>query len=53
MFYGREQKGDISVNGIGPASNEQGDWAYNTGAQNGISIVRDRDEVFLKLRYTF
>jgi hypothetical protein len=53
MFYGREQRADIATNGIGPAGNEAGDWAYETGAQNGISIVRDRDEVFLKLRYTF
>ena len=30
-----------------------GDWAYEGGAQNGISIVRDRDEVYMRLRYTF
>ena len=53
FFYGREQRTPISTNGIGPASNQQGDWAYEGGAQNGISIVRDRDEAFLKLRYTF
>ena len=53
FFYGREQRADIATNGIGPASNEQGDWAYQTGAQNGISIVRDRDEAYLRIRYTF
>jgi hypothetical protein len=53
MFYGREQSADIATNGIGPAGNEQGDLAYKSGAQNGLSIVRDRDEVFLRLRYTF
>jgi hypothetical protein len=53
FFYGREQRASIPNNGIGPASNQQGDWAYEGGAQNGISIVRDRDEAFLRLRYTF
>jgi len=53
MFYGREQRADIASNGIGPPGNQQGDWAYQGGAQNGISIVRDRDEVYLRLRYTF
>jgi hypothetical protein len=52
-FYGREQRADISSNGIGPPGNQQGDWAYQGGAQNGISIVRDRDEVYLRIRYTF
>jgi hypothetical protein len=53
FFYGREQRSPILNNGIGPASNQQGDWAYEGGAQNGISIVRDRDEAYLRLRYTF
>jgi hypothetical protein len=53
VFYGREQRADISSNTIGPAGQEQGDWAYQFGAQNGVSIVRDRDEVFLRIRYTF
>ncbi|MEE2673664.1 MAG: DUF1302 family protein [Myxococcota bacterium] len=53
VFYGREQRADISSNGIGPASQQQGDWAYQGGAQNGISIVRDRDEAYLRIRYTF
>jgi hypothetical protein len=53
MFYGREQRTDIATNGIAPGQQEQGDWAYQAGAQNGVSIVRDRDEVFLRLRYTF
>ena len=53
VFYGREQRADISSNGIGPAAQQQGDWAYQGGAQNGISIVRDRDEVYLRIRYTF
>ncbi len=53
MFYGRVQRADIPTNGIGPPSNEQGDWAYQGGAENGLSIVRDRDEVYLRLRYTF
>ena len=52
-FYGRYQRADIATNGIGPAGNQQGDWAYEFGAENGIAIARDRDEVYLRLRYTF
>jgi hypothetical protein len=52
-FYGRSQRADIATNGIGPAGNEQGDWAYQGGADNGIAIARDRDEFYLRLRYTF
>jgi hypothetical protein len=43
----------MGVNPIGPASPRSGPNAYMDGSEPGISIVRDRDEVFMTLRYTF
>ena len=43
----------MTDNPITPASNQQGDAAYRVGVENGISLVRDRDEVYLRVRYTF
>jgi hypothetical protein len=53
FFYGRSQWVDMPVNEIGPASNRVGSRAYQDGADNGLALVRDRDELFLRLRYTF
>jgi len=53
IFMGREQLHEMPLAGIGPVSNQRGKYAYKVGVENGISLVRDRDEVFLRLRYTF
>lgn len=53
IFMGREQIHEMPLAGIGPAANQRGKYAYKVGVENGISLVRDRDEVFLRLRYTF
>jgi hypothetical protein len=53
MFYGRPQWVDMPLNEIGPAGNRSGSRAYYDTVENGLSLVRDRDEVFLRLRYTF
>ena len=53
FFMGRTELVDMPINPITPASNQQGDSAYLVGVDNGISLARDRDEVFLRLRYTF
>jgi hypothetical protein len=53
MFMGREELTQASVNSAGPAGNRQGKHAYQDGTENGLAAVRDRDEVFLRLRYTF
>ena len=52
-FFGRIQYNETSVNGLGPDSNQAGPRAYQDGVENGLSLVRDRDEVFMTLRYTF
>lgn len=53
IFMGREQLHEMPLAGIGPAANQRGQYAYKVGVENGISLVRDRDEVFMRLRYTF
>jgi hypothetical protein len=52
VFAGREQP---RVMALYPTvvANRAGRNAYNDFVENGISAVRDRDEIFLKLRYTF
>ena len=50
---GREFLVDMATNGIGPPGNRLGDNAYKNSTPAGLGIVRDRDEVFFKLRYTF
>ena len=30
-----------------------GRYAYTTTVENGLAIIRERDEIFLRLRYTF
>ncbi|MDP6981057.1 MAG: hypothetical protein QF570_21050, partial [Myxococcota bacterium] len=53
IFMGRQQIHEMPIRGIGPAANQRGRYAYKVGVENGISLVRDRDEVFMRLRYTF
>ena len=53
LFMGREFLVDMQNNGIGPPGNRLGDNAYKNSTPAGLGIVRDRDEVFFKLRYTF
>ncbi len=53
FFFGRSQYYDMPINPIGTAGVQEGTGAYKVGTEQGLSVVRDRDEVFLKLRYTF
>ncbi|MBW2421990.1 MAG: hypothetical protein JRH19_25875, partial [Deltaproteobacteria bacterium] len=53
VWFGRDQLVDMPNNPIGGAASRWGDNAYKDRQSNGISPVRDRDEVFLRLRYTF
>jgi hypothetical protein len=51
-FWGRWQERQMP---IAPVSldNRVGSGAYSSFQENGLSVVRDRDEVFLRIRYTF
>ena len=53
LFSGSTRYVDMNVNTIGPAALRGGPNAYRDGTQPGLSVVRDRDEVFMVLRYTF
>ncbi len=51
-FGGREEPVEMALS-PNSLSNRTGSWAYNDFTENGLSAIRDRDEVFLRLRYTF
>jgi hypothetical protein len=53
VWFGRQQLVDMPTNPIGGVSSRFGDNAYKDAQSNGISPIRDRDEIFLRLRYTF
>ncbi len=52
VFAGREEPRDMAIS---PTSlgNRVGAHAYDDFVENGLTAVRDRDEVFLRIRYTF
>ncbi len=52
-FFGHQQLTDMPINEIGPPSNRASDKTYKVGVENGLSLIRKRDEVFLRLRWTF
>jgi hypothetical protein len=52
VFTGREQFRRMSLEPTN-LSSRAGQHAYTEVVENGLSAVRDRDEVFLRIRYTF
>ena len=52
FFWGRYEGKDLAVNPLTPG-NQAGAWAYRTWVENGLAAIRDRDEVYMRLRYTF
>lgn len=52
FFMGRFQGRDAALNPLS-LGNRRGAHAYTNWTEQGLSPVRDRDEVFFKLRYTF
>jgi hypothetical protein len=52
-FFGRGQLKSMPVRGFAPASLRAGDNRYRDGVENVLSVIRHRDEVFFRLRYTF
>ncbi len=53
LFYGHTQTGPGEINPLAPGINRTGGHAYDSFMDNGLSVVRDRDEVYLRIRYTF
>jgi hypothetical protein len=52
LFWGRYEGKDLPLNPIAP-SDQAGAWAYRSWVENGLAVVRDRDEVYMRIRYTF
>jgi hypothetical protein len=52
VFWGRQQLRDSPINEIRPL-NRVGSDAYKDPVENGLSPLRERDEVYLTIRYTF
>jgi hypothetical protein len=52
LFMGRFEEKTAPLNPIA-STNRTGRGAYKEFVENGLSVVRDRDEVFLRVRYSF
>jgi hypothetical protein len=52
-FNGRVQNVKMALNPVAGDSTRTGRGAYRDFAENGLAPVRDRDEVFLRVKYTF
>ncbi|RIL07476.1 MAG: hypothetical protein DCC71_02840 [Proteobacteria bacterium] len=53
VFWGRTEWRDAPINEIRPALNRTGKHAYEDAVANGLSALRERDELYLNIRYTF
>jgi hypothetical protein len=51
-FFGREEARPMAISPTSLA-NRTARHAYKDFVENGLSAVRDRDEIFLRVRYTF
>jgi hypothetical protein len=52
-FVGRESYYPMPLRGIAPVSNRAGAHAYEDGTEQLLSLIRNRDEAWMRLRYTF
>jgi hypothetical protein len=52
-FAGREQERVMPINGLAPVGQRFGRNAYKTFTEPGLAAVRERDEIFLRIRYSF
>jgi hypothetical protein len=53
VFAGREQERPMPINELATVGERFGRNAYKTSVENGLAVIRERDEVFLRIRYTF
>jgi hypothetical protein len=53
FFFGRTQLADMGVREFAPAGNRAGPNAYKNGVDQAISSFRDKDEIWMKIRWTF
>ena len=56
FLYGKPDFVDEPLEGLAPAGNRSradADHLYKSGREGGLAIVRDRDEIWARIRYTF
>ena len=53
FFFGREQFVDSAVSELRAGMNRVGKHAYQDSVENALAVLRDRDEIYMLLRYTF
>jgi hypothetical protein len=52
-FFGRWQRKDPPIANVGDDPFRAGRGAEDQYVENGLSVIRERDEIFLRIRYTF
>ena len=53
FFFGRFEYVNTPIAPLGVVGTEAGHKAYQDGAENALAVVRERDEAYLRIRYTF
>jgi len=52
-FWGEAELRANPLMPVASVDNQVGKHAYEQGVENALAVVRDRDEVFFRLRYTW
>jgi hypothetical protein len=53
VFWGREQLRLVDLHPIAPSESRVGRHRDKQPVENALTAVRERDEIFLRIRYTF
>jgi len=53
QFLGRWRGQTIGINPIGTVAQQTGTDAYKSFSEPGLSLIRDRDKAYFRMRYTF
>ena len=53
IFFGRTQLSEMAINPFRPATNRVGKDAYMDSSEQFLSSIRRRDEIWMRLRWTF
>jgi hypothetical protein len=53
IFFGRTQLSEMAINPFRPATNRVGQNAYKDSSEQFLSGIRRRDEIWMRLRWTF
>jgi len=53
IFFGRTQLSQMAINPFRPATNRVGQNAYKDSSEQFLSGIRKRDEIWMRLRWTF